>query len=64
MNSRLDTLRAAILLPKLEIFEDEMQLRNKVAKRYSELLNDAGITTTPYIEEHNIKVRGHSIQFW
>ncbi|HCH7985561.1 TPA: DegT/DnrJ/EryC1/StrS family aminotransferase [Citrobacter freundii] len=54
VNSRLDTLQAAILLPKLEIFEDEMQLRNKVAKRYSELLNDAGITTTPYIEEHNI----------
>ncbi|HCT6425674.1 TPA: DegT/DnrJ/EryC1/StrS family aminotransferase, partial [Citrobacter freundii] len=46
VNSRLDTLQAAILLPKLEIFEDEMQLRNKVAKRYSELLNDAGITTT------------------
>lgn len=54
VNSRLDTLQAAILLPKLEIFEEEMELRNKVAKRYSELLNDAGITTTPYIEEHNI----------
>lgn len=54
VNSRLDTLQAAILLPKLEIFEEEMQLRNEAAKRYSKLLNDAGITTTPYIEEHNI----------
>lgn len=27
VNSRLDTLQAAILLPKLEIFEDEIQLR-------------------------------------
>lgn len=54
VNSRLDTLQAAILLPKLEIFEEEMQLRNEVAKRYSKLLNDAGIATTPYIEEHNI----------
>lgn len=36
LNSRLDTLQAAILLPKLAVFADEIEARNKVAKRYSE----------------------------
>ena len=36
LNSRLDTLQAAILLPKLEIFPDEIVKRNVIAKRYSE----------------------------
>ncbi|WP_324254686.1 DegT/DnrJ/EryC1/StrS family aminotransferase [Halomonas sp. KAO] len=53
VNSRLDTLQAAILLPKLEIFDEELALRQQVAERYSQLLNDAGITTTPYVEPHN-----------
>lgn len=35
INGRLDTLQAAILLEKFEIFEEEIPLRNKVAKRYS-----------------------------
>ena len=34
MNSRLDTLQAAILLPKLAIFADEIEKRNAVATRY------------------------------
>ncbi len=34
MNSRLDTLQAAILLPKLSIFADEIEKRNVVAHRY------------------------------
>ena len=54
VNSRLDTLQAAILLPKLEILEEEIELRNQAAKFYTERLSEAGITTTPYIEEHNI----------
>lgn len=53
VNSRLDTLQAAILLPKLEIFDEELQLRQQVAERYTQLLNEAGITTTPYVEPHN-----------
>jgi len=35
MNSRLDTLQAAILLPKLAVFADEIQNRNAIAERYS-----------------------------
>lgn len=54
VNSRLDTLQAAILLPKLEILEEEIKLRNQAAERYTRLLNEAGIETTPFIEEHNV----------
>ncbi len=34
MNSRLDTIQAAILLPKLSVFADEIEKRNVVANRY------------------------------
>ncbi|MCW7549447.1 DegT/DnrJ/EryC1/StrS family aminotransferase [Photorhabdus sp. APURE] len=54
VNSRLDTLQAAILLPKLEIFDEEMALRQTVAENYNQALNDIGIMTTPYIEPHNL----------
>ena len=53
MNSRLDTLQAAILLPKLAILDDEMQARQRVAENYTRLFNEVGIDTTPFIEEHN-----------
>lgn len=53
VNSRLDTLQAAILLPKLDILDDEMQARQKVAEIYNQLFNQAGIHTTPYLEAHN-----------
>ncbi|KJH55873.1 DegT/DnrJ/EryC1/StrS family aminotransferase [Acinetobacter calcoaceticus] len=53
VNSRLDTLQAAILLPKLEILDDEMHARQKVAEIYNQLFSQAGIHTTPYLESHN-----------
>ncbi len=53
VNSRLDTLQAAILLPKLAVFDEEMQQRQQVAQRYTQLLNQAGIATTPHIKPHN-----------
>ncbi len=56
VNSRLDTLQAAILLPKLEIFAEEVALRQQVAAKYDQLLKEAGITTTPFVEEHNTSV--------
>jgi dTDP-4-amino-4,6-dideoxygalactose transaminase len=40
MNSRLDTLQAAILLAKLEIFEDEIARRQAIADRYAAGLAD------------------------
>lgn len=53
VNSRLDTIQAAILLPKLEILDDEMQARRQIAATYTKLLNETGIKTTPFIESHN-----------
>lgn len=53
VNSRLDTLQAAILLPKLTVLDEEMTLRQQVAQRYSHLLQVADIHTIPYIESHN-----------
>lgn len=56
VNSRLDTLQAAILLPKLAILDEEVGLRQEVAKQYNELFNQNGITTTPFVEAHNVSV--------
>ena len=53
VNSRLDTLQAAILLAKMDVFEDELAMRQQVADRYDVLLKDIGIDTTPAIAEHN-----------
>lgn len=55
-NSRLDTLQAAVLLAKLDIFEDEIEQRQKVAARYDALLDEASIRSAPYIEPHNTSV--------
>ena len=41
--SRLDTIQAAILSEKLKIFSDEIEARNRVARRYSEALGDVVI---------------------
>ncbi len=40
LNSRLDTMQAAILLSKLEVFEWENNERNRLAKIYSNEIND------------------------
>jgi UDP-2-acetamido-2-deoxy-ribo-hexuluronate aminotransferase len=47
LNSRLDTIQAAILLEKLEIFPDDIALRNAAADRYAEGL--AGAVRTPAV---------------
>lgn len=52
MNSRLDTLQAAILLPKLEILDDELAAKQQVAETYARLLGEAGIQA-PQVESHN-----------
>lgn len=50
MNSRLDTIQAAILLEKFVIFEDEMEKRLTVAQYYSNGLRD--IVTVPEVGEN------------
>jgi dTDP-4-amino-4,6-dideoxygalactose transaminase len=49
MNARLDTVQAAILLAKLEIFADEIEARQRAAARYEALL--AGVVATPCLRE-------------
>lgn len=44
MTARLDTLQAAILLEKLTLFPEEIILRQQVADRYSEGLDDVAVT--------------------
>ncbi len=47
LNGRLDSLQAAVLLCKLDIFDDEVARRQEVAARYSQGLGQA--VTTPYV---------------
>ena len=49
INGRLDTLQAAILLAKFEIFPEEVELRQKVAARYTQLLAGHPALKTPAI---------------
>ncbi len=52
MNGRLDTIQAAVLLSKMQIFEEEIELRQQVVGRYNRLLE--GIVKIPFVEENNI----------
>jgi UDP-2-acetamido-2-deoxy-ribo-hexuluronate aminotransferase len=56
VNSRIDTLQAAILLEKLAIFDEEVELRQSVAKRYDKLFVEAGVESTPYVHLDNKSV--------
>jgi dTDP-4-amino-4,6-dideoxygalactose transaminase len=48
MNSRLDTIQAAVLLEKLKLLPEETDLRDAVARRYCERLRDvANVPTIP-----------------
>jgi UDP-2-acetamido-2-deoxy-ribo-hexuluronate aminotransferase len=51
INGRLDTIQAAVLLAKLEVFDAEIAARVHLARRYNDLLQDAVIT--PYVEPDN-----------
>ncbi|MEG0107649.1 MAG: DegT/DnrJ/EryC1/StrS family aminotransferase, partial [Lachnospiraceae bacterium] len=56
VNSRLDTLQAAILLPKLALLDKEIALRQQVAQQYTQLLIKQNIKNTPYVEAINTSV--------
>ncbi|QSI32789.1 aminotransferase class I/II-fold pyridoxal phosphate-dependent enzyme [Variovorax sp. RKNM96] len=53
VNSRLDTLQAAVLLAKLAIFDDEIANRQRVAAEYGLVLRKADVVALPYIETQN-----------
>ncbi len=54
MNGRLDTLQAAIVLAKLEIFDDEVAARATIGARYSELLSP--VVMVPVLQPGNSSV--------
>ncbi|GAB6192092.1 DegT/DnrJ/EryC1/StrS family aminotransferase [Desulfocastanea catecholica] len=51
INGRMDTIQAAILLPKLDIFPDELESRNRIAKKYTHLLQGVPGVKTPGIPD-------------
>lgn len=53
VNSRLDTLQAAILLPKLAILDEEIAARQEVAGRYDTPIRELGLAV-PEIAQHNL----------
>ena len=54
VNARMDTIQAAVLLAKLEVFDQEVQRRAQIGLRYSELLDRT--VKTPQILEGNTSV--------
>ncbi|NRA73268.1 MAG: DegT/DnrJ/EryC1/StrS family aminotransferase [Rickettsiales bacterium] len=65
MNSRLDTIQAAILLEKLKIFSKEIELRQKIADQYNKILEN--LVEIPFVMKdcqsvwalYTIKLRTH-----
>ncbi len=51
INGRLDTIQAAILLPKLDIFPEELESRQRVAEKYTHLLGSIPGVETPVIPD-------------
>jgi UDP-2-acetamido-2-deoxy-ribo-hexuluronate aminotransferase len=51
LNARMDTLQAALLLSKLEIFPEEIVSRNRVAARYTEQLSLCESLQIPRVPE-------------
>lgn len=49
INGRCDTLQAAILLAKFEIFPEEIELRQEVARRYTQVLGESGQVACPHV---------------
>jgi UDP-2-acetamido-2-deoxy-ribo-hexuluronate aminotransferase len=52
INGRIDTLQAAVLLAKFDLLDEEIELRQGIARRYSDGLRDS--VEVPFIKEFNI----------
>jgi len=55
LNSRLDTMQAAILLEKLKLFKGEIKARNQIAARYSKALK-SNILRTPKVVDGGLSI--------
>jgi UDP-2-acetamido-2-deoxy-ribo-hexuluronate aminotransferase len=54
LNGRFDTIQAAVLIEKLKIFAEEIEARDRIARRYSAAL--ASVTTIPRLGEDRTSV--------
>ena len=52
MNARLDTIQAAIMLPKLKVLDKEIETRQQIAERYNKAF--AGKFQIPYVKDDMI----------
>lgn len=55
MNSRLDTIQAAILIEKLKVFPEEIEWRNRIAARYNDQLAPH-VAAVPHVIEGGVSV--------
>ena len=53
INSRLDTIQAAILLPKLDILDREISKKNEIAKQFNNAFSKVPAITSPVITPDN-----------
>ena len=51
----MNTLQAAFLLSKMEIFDEEISLRQEVAERYTSLLKDKVVISI---------IKGYNVSAW
>ncbi len=57
INGRLDTIQAAILLAKMDIFPEEVELRAKIGANYSRMISEqCASVVPPFIAEKNASV--------
>ncbi|MCH9699722.1 MAG: DegT/DnrJ/EryC1/StrS family aminotransferase [Gammaproteobacteria bacterium] len=64
LNARMDTMQAAILLAKMQLFPEEVKSRSAIGQRYTEMILtardqsglDASALVPPYIEAYNTSV--------
>lgn len=54
LTGRLDTIQAAVLLPKLSVFDQEIEQRQNVASLYSNYLEKVDGITTPKVPDNYI----------
>jgi dTDP-4-amino-4,6-dideoxygalactose transaminase len=54
LNGRLDTIQAAVLIEKLKIFQNEIDARERIARRYNALLREVAVV--PEVAEGSTSV--------
>jgi dTDP-4-amino-4,6-dideoxygalactose transaminase len=52
LNARMDTIQAAMMLPKMDILPEELTARQKMADKYTELLSAIDGITPPTVPAH------------